>query len=83
MADGSSKRVACGVFAILLGALGVHEFYMGHTLSGVIRLAVSLLTVGIGASVMSLIGIIEGVIYLTKTDAEFDSVYIAGGKQWF
>ena len=83
MADGSSKRVACGVFAILLGALGVHEFYMGHTASALIRLLVSVLSLGTLSFIPGIIGVIEGVLYLTKTDAEFDRIYIEGGKQWF
>ena len=69
--------------AILLGSLGIHKFYLGYTKSGVIMLLVSLLTFGIGAAVMEVIGIIEGIIYLTKTDQEFYQIYEAQQKEWF
>ncbi len=32
---------------------------------------------------MDVIGIIEGIMYLTKSDEEFHRVYIAGKREWF
>jgi len=37
----------------------------------------------IGPAAMHIIGIIEGVIYLTKTDEEFYRLYIVGRRGWF
>jgi len=37
----------------------------------------------VGPIVMSIIGLIEGIIYLTKSDAEFNSTYVRGKKGWF
>ena len=54
-----------------------------YAVGGVIMLLVSLLTFGIGAAVMEVIGIIEGIIYLTKTDQEFYQTYEAQQKEWF
>ncbi len=34
------------------------------------------------APVMSILGIVEGIIYLTKSDEEFESTYIQGQKGW-
>ena len=81
--DVSGKKVAAGVCGILLGALGVHKFIMGYTTEGLIMLLVTLLTCGFGGAVMSIIGLIEGIIYLTKTDDEFYALYIADRKGWF
>jgi TM2 domain-containing membrane protein YozV len=78
-----NQKIAAGICAILLGALGVHKFILGYTTEGVIMLLVSLLTCGIGAMVMSVIGIAEGIIYLTKTDEEFINTYIVDKKGWF
>jgi TM2 domain-containing membrane protein YozV len=78
-----SKRIMCGVLAIVLGALGVHKFVLGMTTPGIIMLAVSLGSCGFAAPVMSVIGIIEGIIYLTKTDDEFYQIYEVGKKGWF
>jgi TM2 domain-containing membrane protein YozV len=79
----SSKKIAAGICAILLGSLGVHKFILGYTNAGIIMLLVTLLTCGLGGAVMGIIGIIEGVIYLTKPDAEFHPTYIANKKEWF
>lgn len=79
----SKEKIVAGLLGILLGSLGIHKFYLGYTKSGVIMLLVSLLTLGIGAPVMSIIGLIEGILYLTKTDEEFDYTYVLGEKQWF
>ncbi|TAE61542.1 MAG: TM2 domain-containing protein [Nostocales cyanobacterium] len=81
--DTSNKKVLAGICAILLGALGVHKFILGYTKEGVIMLLVSLLTCGIGGFVMGVIGLAEGIIYLTKSDDEFLNTYIANKKGWF
>jgi hypothetical protein len=46
-------------------------------------LLVSVLTCFIGAIPMSIIGLIEGIIYLTKSDEEFHRMYVVGRKGWF
>ena len=46
-------------------------------------LLVSLLTFGIGAPVMAVISLIEGILYLTKSDAEFYQTYVQNKKEWF
>jgi TM2 domain-containing membrane protein YozV len=79
----SSNRIACGVCAILVGQLGIHKFILGMTKPGLIMLLVSVLTCGIGGIVMWIIGIIEGIAYLTKTDEEFHEIYEVGKKEWF
>jgi TM2 domain-containing membrane protein YozV len=79
----SSKKLAAGLCGILLGAFGVHKFILGMTTPGVIMLVVTVVTCGIGAAITSLIGLIEGIIYLTQTDEEFHRVYIVGKKEWF
>jgi len=80
---GADRKIAAGIIAILLGSLGIHKFILGYTTEGIIMLLVSLLTCGVGATVMWVIGIVEGVIYLTKTDAEFVATYITNKKGWF
>ena len=73
-----SKKVVAGICAILLGWLGVHKFILGYTTPGIIQLILGF-CFGIGW----IIGIIEGIIYLTKTDEEFIQTYQVGQKHWF
>ena len=58
---GPKSKVVAGVLGILLGAYGVHQFYLGDTKKGVIRLLVTIFTCFIGG----LWGFIEGIMILT------------------
>jgi TM2 domain-containing membrane protein YozV len=65
------QKVTAGILGILLGGLGVHHFYLGSTMTGVIELVVTIVTCGFGA----LLGLIEGIMLLVMDDAEFDRRY--------
>ena len=82
-AMGGDKKIVTGIVAILLGAFGVHKFLLGYTTEGIIMLVVTVVSCGILAIVPSVIGIIEGIMYLTKSDEEFVRTYIQGKKGWF
>lgn len=82
-AQQENKKIIAGVFAILLGALGIHKFILGYQKEGLIMLLVSILTCGIGAGFMGIIGLVEGIVYLTKTDEEFYQIYQVNRKTWF
>ncbi len=78
----ASKKIAAGICGILLGALGVHKFILGYNTEGLIMLLISVLTCGFGSPIIGIIGLVEGIIYLTKTDAEFINTYITNKKGW-
>jgi TM2 domain-containing membrane protein YozV len=79
----ASNKIAAGICGILLGSLGIHKFLLGYSGAGIIMLLVTLLTCGVGGIVMHVIGLIEGIIYLTKPDEEFVRTYVDGRKEWF
>ncbi len=79
----ASNKIAAGVCGILLGGLGVHKFILGYTGAGLIMLLVSILSCGTLYFIMHIIGLIEGIIYLTKSDEEFVRIYVDGRKEWF
>ncbi len=83
LANRASNKIAAGVCGILLGSLGVHKFILGYTGTGIVMLLVTLLTCGMGGVVMHVIALIEGIIYLTKSDEEFVRIYVDGRKEWF
>ena len=79
----SKSKVATGLLAIFLGWLGIHKFYMGYTGPGIILLLCG--TIGwalffIPPIIASIIGWIEGIIYLTKQDDEFEQEYVVQRK---
>ena len=89
----ASNKVAAGICGILLGGLGVHKFILGYNNAGTIMLAATLggwvltfISCGITFFVpmaISIIGLVEGIIYLTKPDEEFVRTYVDGRKEWF
>ena len=49
----------------------------------VVSLAGGVVTCGVATGVMSIIGLIEGIVYLTKTTDEFRESYLEQQKPWF
>ena len=82
-APDASKKIPAGICGILLGSLGVHKFILGFTTPGIILLAVTVVTCGFGAAITGIVGLIEGIIYLTKSDQDFYQTYVVEKKQWF
>ena len=80
---GAEKKIPAGILAILLGGLGIHKFYLGYTKEGIIMLLVTVLTLGMGGFITGVIALIEGILYLTKTDEDFAATYVTGKKGWF
>ncbi len=88
---GAEKKITAGICGILLGCFGVHKFILGYTTEGGIMLAVSLVGIVLSClalpllatTAMGVIGLVEGILYLTKTDAEFVNTYIVNKKPWF
>lgn len=86
----SKSKVTAGLLAIFLGWLGLHKFYLGYTGPGLVFLLVN--TVGLLVTwfmafipniVFYAIALIEGIVYLTKSDEEFEQTYVVGKKRWF
>ncbi len=76
---GADKKMIAGILGIVAGGFGIHKFILGYTTEGIIQIALTFITCGLG----SIIGIVEGVIYLTKSDEEFVRTYIQNKKGWF
>ncbi len=84
--NGDKSRVVAGLLGIFLGVLGAQKFYLGYMKQGVILLAVAFLgciLFCIPTVVVALIGIVEGVIYLTKSPQDFFNTYVKNKKPWF
>lgn len=56
------SRMAAGILGILLGGLGIHNFYLGYTSKAIIQIVVTIVTCGIG----SIWGLVEGILILVK-----------------
>jgi len=58
-------RMVAGILALLLGGFGIHKFYLGNIGAGLLYLCFS------WTMIPEIIGFIEGIIYLTESDEEF------------
>lgn len=59
------SKTAAGIFGILLGALGVHNFYLGYTGKAIAQLLITILSCGALSFVSAIWGLIEGIMILT------------------
>lgn len=87
---GEKSKIAAGLLAIFLGGIGIHKFYLGYTGPGLVFLlintvgwVITIFLLGIPNIILGVIALIEGIIYLTKTDEEFEQTYVIGKKEWF
>ncbi|HBR54420.1 MAG TPA: TM2 domain-containing protein [Flavobacteriaceae bacterium] len=86
-----NKKMLAGLLGIFLGGFGAHKFVLGYTKEGLILLGILLVSfplmcIVIGAFTMYIpiiIGLVEGIIYLTKSDEEFYQTYQVNKKPWF
>ena len=77
---GEKDHVAAGLLALFLGWLGVHKFYLGYNTSGFIMLGTSILggilTLSVASWAIWVIAIVEGIFYLSKSQTEFEQMYV-------
>jgi TM2 domain-containing membrane protein YozV len=81
--EGADKKIIAGILGILVGGFGIHKFILGYQKEGLIMLLVSVLSCFTLSAIMHVIGIVEGIMYLTKSDEEFVRTYVYGHKGWF
>lgn len=61
----AKSKIAAGLLGIFLGALGVHNFYLGFTGKAIAQLLISLLSCGALSFASAIWGLIEGILILT------------------
>lgn len=66
---GAKSHVAAGILALFLGGLGVHKFYLGRPIQGILYL------IFCWTFIPSLIAFVEGIVYLCTTEQSFQAKY--------
>lgn len=80
------SKVVAALLAFFLGAFGFHKFYLGCTIAGITMLMVFILgfiLLGIPSVIIGLIAFIESIIYIVKSDEDFEVRYVSSKKCWF
>lgn len=75
----SEKKIAAGLLGIFLGTFGANKFFLGYINEGIIQIVLNIVTCGVA----TVVPLIEGIIYLTMSDQQFDDTYIKNKKAWF
>lgn len=91
--DIGSQKITAGLLAIFFGLFGVHKFYLGFNNSGIVILICSMITWSLAIlscgilfmlpMIFIIITLVEGIIYLTKSDRDFHYDYNIRKKEWF
>ncbi|WP_158116586.1 TM2 domain-containing protein [Vibrio cincinnatiensis] len=84
--SGGSKKIPAALLAFFLGVFGIHKFYLGYKKQGIIMLLLFLfgfILLGIPSMIIAIIAFVEFIIYITKSDEDFDELYVTGKKAWF
>lgn len=66
---GSKDRVTAGLFALLLGGIGAHHFYLGNIVLGIIYLLFC------WTFIPFLVAIVEGIVYFCQSEEFFAARY--------
>lgn len=85
------SKIVAGLLALFLGSWGVHKFYLGYTTEGFIMLGatiasfvLTIILIGFfGLMAVGIVAFIEAIMYLTKSDEDFDRIYVQHKKAWF
>lgn len=63
------EKVPAGVFALVLGSIGVHRFYLGQIGLGILYLLFC------WTFIPAFIAFIDGIIFLTESEESFNKKY--------
>lgn len=66
MAVAPKSKIVAGILGILLGTLGIHNFYLGHNKKAIAQLLISVLSAGFLSWVSFVWGLIEGILILVS-----------------
>ena len=67
--EAGRSKVSAGILALLVGGLGIHKFYLGRPFQGVLYVLFC------WTWIPSIVGFIEGIIYLCRSQESFDRQY--------
>lgn len=67
-AEGEKSKLVAVLLALFLGSIGIHDFYLGYTKYGIIKIVLTVCT-GVGGSIWALVDLIRLLTGSLHTDA--------------
>ena len=74
--DNESKKTLCGVFALVIGCLGIQYFLISKTTAGILTIVISLVTLGF----WGVITFIQGIMILCMSEEEWERKFVNSNK---
>ena len=74
------------LLSFFFGAVGDHKFYLGYHKQGLCMLVLFVfgyVFLGLPSMVIAIIALVEFVIYLCKSEVEFEQDYVLENRPWF
>jgi len=67
--EGHKSKVSAGLFALLLGGIGIHKFYLGRPVQGILYILFC------WTFIPAIVALVEGIVYLSMSDEQFAQKY--------
>lgn len=83
---GKSKKTGAVLLSFFFGAVGAHKFYLGYNKQGLYMLTLFVFgyaLLGLPSMVIAIIASVEFIIYLCKSEVEFEQDYVLENRPWF
>ena len=83
---GKPKKTGAVLLSFFFGAVGAHKFYLGYNKQGLCMLVLFVfgyIFLGLPSMVIAIIALVEFVIYLCKSEVEFEQDYVLENRPWF
>lgn len=64
------SKIVAGILGILLGGLGIHNFYLGFTKKAIAQLLITVLSLGFLSFVSVVWGLVEGILIIVSKPGE-------------
>ena len=74
------NKIVFGIMTIIFNCYGVPDFMQGNVGAGIGKIALSLFTCCVGAIILEIKGIIEGISILKMSDEDYRNTYLGGEK---
>lgn len=62
----AKSKVVAGILGILLGTIGIHNFYLGYNGKAIAQVLISVLSLGFLSWVSCIWGLVEGILILVS-----------------
>lgn len=72
VSSGDSRKLVCGILALLIGGFGIQYFLIGKTTAGIINILLSIVTCGL----WTIVNFVQGIMILCMSEEEWRRKFV-------